>query len=85
MAALLIALATAFVAAPSLMAGAIEVLVPLRIDDLGGGATLIAAAFVAGAAIEATFAPISGRYSDRVGPPGRRWSAGWPSVPPRCS
>ena len=29
--------ATAFVAVPSLMFGAIEVLVPLRIDDLGGG------------------------------------------------
>jgi MFS family permease len=62
-----IAVATAFVAVPSLMAGAIEVLVPLRIDDLGGSATVIAAAFVAGAAIEATFAPIAGRYSDRAG------------------
>ena len=29
--------ATAFVAVPSLMFGAIEVLVPLRIDELGGG------------------------------------------------
>ena len=34
-----IVIATAFVAAPSLMAGAIEVLVPLRIDDLGGSST----------------------------------------------
>jgi len=62
-----IVVATTFVAVPSLMAGAIEVLVPLRIDDLGGSATVIAAAFVAGAAIEATFAPIAGRYSDRAG------------------
>jgi MFS family permease len=67
MAARPIVLATAFVAAPSLMAGVVEVLVPLRIDDLGGGATLIAAVFVVAAAIEAAFAPISGRYSDRVG------------------
>jgi MFS family permease len=59
--------ATAFVAAPSLMFGAIEVLVPLRIDDLGGGHALIAAAFIVGAGIEAALAPISGRYSDRVG------------------
>ncbi len=59
--------ATAFVAIPSLMFGATEVLVPLRIDDLGGGHALIAGAFVAGAAIEASLAPISGRYSDRVG------------------
>jgi MFS family permease len=62
-----IVVATTFVAVPSLMAGAIEVLVPLRINDLGGSATVIAAAFVAGAAIEATFAPIAGRYSDRAG------------------
>ena len=60
-------LATAFVAAPSLMAGAIEVLVPLRIDDFGGSSTVIAGGFVVGAAIEATLAPIAGRYSDRAG------------------
>ena len=34
--------ATAFVAVPSVMFGAIEVLVPLRIDALGGGHALIA-------------------------------------------
>ena len=59
--------ATAFVTAPSLMFGAVEVMVPLRIDDLGGGHTLIAAGFIAGAGLEAALAPISGRYSDRVG------------------
>ena len=59
--------ATAFVAVPSLMFGAIEVLVPLRIDDLGGGHALIAGGFIAGAAIEAVLAPIAGRYSDRAG------------------
>ncbi len=57
----------AFVAVPSLMFGAIEVLVPLRIDDLGGGHALIAGGFIAGAALEATLAPVAGRLSDRVG------------------
>lgn len=59
--------ATAFVAVPSLMFGAVEVLVPLRIDELGGGHALIAGGFIAGAALEATLAPLAGRYSDRVG------------------
>jgi MFS family permease len=49
------------------MFGAIEVLVPLRIDDLDGGHALIAGSFIVGAGIEAALAPISGRYSDRVG------------------
>ncbi len=59
--------ATTFVAVPSLMFGAVEVLVPLRIDELGGGHAAIAGGFIAGAALEATLAPIAGRYSDRVG------------------
>jgi MFS family permease len=59
--------ATAFVAVPSLMFGAVEVLVPLRIDELGGGHAVIAGGFIAGAALEASLAPIAGRYSDRVG------------------
>lgn len=59
--------ATTFVAVPSLMFGAIEVLVPLRIDELGGGHAAIAGGFIAGAALEATLAPVAGRYSDRVG------------------
>jgi MFS family permease len=59
--------ATAFVAVPSLMFGAIEVLVPLRIASLGGGDVAIAAGFIAGAALEGGLAPIAGRYSDRVG------------------
>ena len=41
--------ATAFVAVPSVMFGAIEVLVPLRIDALGGGHGVIAGGFIAGA------------------------------------
>lgn len=59
--------ATAFVAIPSVMFGAIEVLAPLQIDHLGGGHALIAGGFIAGAALEAILAPIAGRYSDRVG------------------
>lgn len=59
--------AAAFVAVPSVMFGAIEVLVPLRIDALGGGHGLIAAGFIVGAALEATLAPLAGRISDRVG------------------
>jgi MFS family permease len=56
-----------FVAVPSVMFGAIEVLVPLRIDSLGGGHGVIAAGFIAGAALEAVLAPMAGRLSDRVG------------------
>lgn len=59
--------ATALVAAPSAMFGAVEVLVPLRINDLGGGHTVIAAGFILGAALEASLAPVAGRYSDRAG------------------
>jgi MFS family permease len=62
-----ILIATAFVAIPSLMFGAVEVLVPLRIDELGGGHVAIAGGFIVGAALEAGLAPIAGRYSDRVG------------------
>jgi MFS family permease len=62
-----IVLATAFVAIPSVMFGAVEVLVPLQIADLGGGHALIAAGFIAGAALEAILAPLAGGYSDRVG------------------
>ncbi len=58
---------TAFVAVPSVMFGAVEVLAPLQIADLGGGHTLIAGGFIAGAALEALLAPLAGRYSDRVG------------------
>src|SRR4051794_3708336 len=59
--------AAAFVAVPSVMFGAIEVLVPLRIDALGGSHGVIAAGFICGAAMEAVLAPLAGRISDRVG------------------
>lgn len=62
-----IVMGTAFVAVPSVMFGAVEVLAPLRIAELGGGHTLIAGGFIAGAALEAVLAPVAGGYSDRVG------------------
>ncbi|HEX7246311.1 MAG TPA: MFS transporter [Solirubrobacterales bacterium] len=62
-----ILLGTAFVAIPSVMFGAVEVLAPLQIADLGGGHALIAGGFIAGAALEALLAPLAGRYSDRAG------------------
>jgi len=62
-----ILIATAFVAIPSVMFGAVEVLVPLQIADLGGSNALIAGGFIAGAALEAVLAPLAGGYSDRAG------------------
>ena len=59
--------ATAFVMAPSVLFGVIAVLVPLRIHDLGGGAGIVAAGFMAGAAFEAVLSSWVGRASDRVG------------------
>ncbi len=58
---------TVFVAVPSLMFGAVEVLAPLQISDMGGSNTLIAGGFIAGAALEAVIAPLAGRYSDKAG------------------
>jgi MFS family permease len=59
--------ATWFVAAPSMLFGLVDVLVPLRIHDLGGGAGVVAAGFTIGAALEAGIAPVVGRVSDRIG------------------
>lgn len=52
---------------PSLVYGAVEVLVPLRLDELGSGHLLISAGFIAGAALEALVSPLAGRHSDRAG------------------
>jgi MFS family permease len=59
--------AAIFVSSPSLMFGAIDVLLPLRVDVLGGGHALIAGGFIGGAAIESVLAPIAGRLADKVG------------------
>jgi MFS family permease len=55
------------VAAPSALFGVESVIVPLRLDDLGGGPVTIASGFTIGAALEAILAPLVGRYSDRHG------------------
>jgi MFS family permease len=58
------------VVVPSTLSGAIDVLVPLRLDDLGVTGIGIGAVFLVAAAIEATMSPRIGRISDRRG----RWS-----------
>jgi MFS family permease len=52
---------------PALYAGVVEVLVPLRMDDLGAAGTAIGAVFLVAAAVEAVISPIAGRFSDRAG------------------
>jgi MFS family permease len=59
--------AVAFVAIPSVLFGATEVIVPLRVNSLGGSNALIAAGFIVAAGVEASTAPLAGRLSDRVG------------------
>ncbi len=53
--------------APSLAFGAEEVLVPLRLDDLGASALVIGAIFLVAALTEAVASPLAGRYADRRG------------------
>ena len=45
----------------------IEVLVPLRLDELGASGAAIGAVFLITAAVEAVISPIAGRLSDRHG------------------
>ena len=52
---------------PALLFGNLSVLAPLRLSDLGWGAAAIGATYLIMAAIEATWAPILGRASDRFG------------------
>jgi MFS family permease len=52
---------------PSVLFGTVAVLAPLRLDELGAGTAAIAAAFLLGAALEATIAPLVGRLADRRG------------------
>jgi MFS family permease len=52
---------------PALFAGVIEVLVPLRLDDLGASGAAIGAVFLLTAAVEGVLSPLAGRVSDRRG------------------
>lgn len=60
-------LAAWLVTLPALFTGTIDVLVPLRLDDLGASGVTIGGAFLAAAAIEAVLSPFLGRFSDRRG------------------
>jgi MFS family permease len=52
---------------PALFAGVLEVLAPLRLDDLGASGVAIGAVFLAAAGVEAAVSPVAGRVSDRRG------------------
>ncbi|MDQ2621631.1 MAG: MFS transporter [Actinomycetota bacterium] len=54
-------------AGPSIAFGLVVVVAPLRMDDLGAGPLVIAAAFATGSLIEAVVGPVIGRVSDRKG------------------
>jgi len=54
-------------ALPAAFAGAINVLVPLRLDELGAGAVLIGGIFLGAAVVEGVLSPFVGRLSDRRG------------------
>jgi MFS family permease len=56
------------IAFPGLAFGVINVLAPLRLDELGAGVGTIAAIFLVAAGAEAVMSPIAGRLSDRHGP-----------------
>ena len=47
--------------------GVLDVLVPLRLADLGASALLIAGTFLASSAIEGSLSPLAGRQADRHG------------------
>ena len=47
--------------------GVVDVLAPLRLNQLGATAAIIAGTFLASAAIEAGLSPVAGRLSDRRG------------------
>jgi MFS family permease len=52
---------------PALFAGVIEVLAPLRLDDLGASGAAIGGVFLITAGVEAVVSPLAGRLSDRKG------------------
>lgn len=52
---------------PAVFAGVVEVLGPLRLDDLGASGAAIGVVFLLTAAVEAVLSPLAGRLSDRRG------------------
>jgi MFS family permease len=52
---------------PALFAGVLEVLAPLRLDDLGATGVGVGVVFLVAAAVEAALSPLAGRVSDRRG------------------
>jgi MFS family permease len=54
-------------AIPAMTFGLFNVLVPLRLDDLGAGAVTIGAVFLAAVAVESLVSPVAGRLADRRG------------------
>jgi len=52
---------------PAVFAGTLEVLVPLRLDDLGASGAAVGAVFLVAAGVEALVSPAAGRLSDRRG------------------
>jgi MFS family permease len=54
-------------ALPAVFAGSLEVLVPLRLDDLGASGAAVGAVFLVAAGVEALISPAAGRLSDRRG------------------
>ncbi len=59
--------ALGLVTLPATFTGAIEVLLPLRLDELGAGAVAVGAVFLVSAAAEGVMSPYVGRFSDRRG------------------
>jgi MFS family permease len=55
------------VALPSALSGLLDVLAPLRLDELGASGVVVGAVFLVAAGIEATVSPAVGRLSDRRG------------------
>ena len=55
------------IALPGLVFGAISVLGPLRLDELGFGGVAIGATWLVAAGLEGMLAPVVGRVSDRRG------------------
>jgi MFS family permease len=53
---------------PSAVFGLVNVLIPLRLDELGAGAAAIAAVFLVAVVLEAGLSPVAGRLADSRGP-----------------